>query len=132
MSNKDTIQMDAICRIRARVAVGEETELLLEAVRPIPARVKPDWSFRAQTPPSKPQAHSAARVRELRLSLPEEDIAQNSRNQGGAFGLLCGLGGVRQGVDPKDGPAIYPETGQIFPRSCTEKWRKFWARRISK
>ncbi len=73
---KDTIQMDAICRIRARVAVGEETELLLEAVRPyIGPQDKPDWSFRAQTP-SKPQAHSAARVRELRLSLPEEDIAQ--------------------------------------------------------
>lgn len=73
---KDTIQMDAICRIRARVAIGEETELLLEAVRPYTGpQVKPDWSFRAQTP-SKPQAHSAARVRELRLSLPEEDIAQ--------------------------------------------------------
>ena len=73
---KDTIQMDAVCRIRARVAIGEETELLLEAVRPYTGpQVKPDWSFRAQTP-SKPQAHSAARVRELRLSLPEEDIAQ--------------------------------------------------------
>ena len=78
---KDTIQMDAICRIRARVAVGEETELLLEAVRPYTGpQVKPDWRFRAQTP-SKPQAHSAARVRELRLSLPEEDIAQIRANK---------------------------------------------------
>ena len=72
---KDTIQMDAICRIRARVSVGEETELLLEAVQPYTGpQQKPNWSFRA--PQQKPQAHSAARVRELRLSLPEEDIAQ--------------------------------------------------------
>ena len=71
---KDEIQMDEICRLRARVAVGEETELLLEAVQPYtgPGQ-KPAWSFKKQEY-KKEKTPKPAMVRELRLTLEEEDI----------------------------------------------------------
>lgn len=71
---KDEIKMDEICRIRARVAVGEETELLLEAVQPYtgPGQ-KPAWSFKKQEQ-QKTVVQKPALVRELRLTLEEEDI----------------------------------------------------------
>ena len=66
--------MDEICRLRARVAVGEETELLLEAVQPYtgPGQ-KPAWSFKKQEY-KKEKTPKPAMVRELRLTLEEEDI----------------------------------------------------------
>lgn len=89
---KDTIQMDAIAGSVRVMAIGEETELLLEAVRPYTGpQVKPIGASRAQTP-SKPQAHSAARVPGIAPKPPGGGHCADSRDQGGAFGLLCGLG----------------------------------------
>ena len=71
---KDEIQMDEICRLRARVAVGEETELLLEAVQPYTGpEQKPAWSFKKQEYKNE-KTPKQAMVRELRLTLEEEDI----------------------------------------------------------
>ena len=72
------IKPDEICRIRAKVSVGDETELLLEAVYPYTGPVKmPSGSYRKTAVPKRevPTAVATSQmVKELRLTLADEDI----------------------------------------------------------
>ena len=71
---KEEIQMDEICRIRARVSIGEETELILESVRPY-TEIQEVFSLGVKNEKYKTlSSHKIAMVKEIRLILEQEDI----------------------------------------------------------